>query len=73
MSKDNGKTSTIRTAFGGFLIIIGVTLLGVFALSIVKILDVTVFMEVNFRTFFLLVLMMIGVIDLISGIILALR
>ena len=67
------KAGIAATAFGGFLIMIGIVMMGIFVLVLFNILDITTFMEPQFRTLFIFALLAIGVCDLISGIILALR
>ena len=67
------KIGIATTAFGGFLIMIGIVMMGIFVLVLFNILDITTFMEPQFRTLFIFALLAIGVCDLISGIILALR
>jgi len=52
---------------------IGIVMMGIFVLVLFNILDITTFMEPQFRTLFIFALLAIGVCDLISGIILALR
>jgi len=67
------KIGTAAAAFGGFLIMMGIVMMGIFVLVLFNILDITIFMELQFRTFFILALLTIGICDLVSGIILALR
>jgi hypothetical protein len=67
------KLGKVAAAIGGFLIMMGMVLMGVFALLLFDILDVAMFMEAEYRALFTLVLLVIGVCDLVSGIILALR
>ncbi|RLI46428.1 hypothetical protein DRO69_03105 [Candidatus Bathyarchaeota archaeon] len=67
------KLGKVAAAIGGFLIMMGMVLMGIFALLLFDILDVAMFMETEYRTLFTLGLLVIGVCDLVSGIILALR
>jgi len=67
------KLSKVAAAIGGFLIMMGMVLMGIFALLLFDILDVAMFTGSEYRTLFTLVLLVIGVCDLVSGIILALR
>jgi len=67
------KTSIITAAFGGFLIMMGVVMMGIFALVVFGTLDITIFMEPQFRTLFIFALLTIGICDLVLGIILALK
>lgn len=73
MSENRRKIDIAVAAFGGFLIMIGIVMMGIFALVFFDILDITIFMEPEFRTLFILVLLTIGICDLITGIMLALR
>jgi len=67
------KLGKVAAAIGGFLIMMGMILMGIFALLLFDILDVTMFMGSEYQVLFTLVLLAIGVCDLVSGIILALR
>ncbi len=67
------KLSKVAVAIGGFLIMMGMILMGIFVLLLFDILDVTMFMGSEYRTLFTLMLLVIGVFDLVSGIMLALR
>jgi len=48
-------------------------MIGIFALALFGILDISVFMDTKYLLLLTLVLLMIGIIDVVSGIILALR
>jgi len=73
LTENRRKIGIAAAAFGGFLIMIGIVMMGIFVLVLFNILDITTFMEPQFRTLFIFALLAIGVCDLISGIILALR
>ena len=73
MTENRRKIGIAAAAFGGFLIMIGIVMIGIFALVFFNILDITIFMDPQFRTLFILVLLTIGICDLVSGIILALK
>lgn len=65
------KLSKAAVAMGGFLIFVGVLMIGVFALAIFDIIDVGMFMSNEHRVLFVSVLLMVSVLDLVSGIMLA--
>lgn len=73
MTGNRRKIGIATAAFGGFLIMMGIVIMGIFALVIFNILDITILMEPQFRTLFIFVLLTIGICDLVSGIILALK
>lgn len=64
----------VAVAVGGFLIFVGVIIVGVFALVLIGAVDVGIlegiFENVNYRMLFLGVLLAIGVLDVVSGVIL---
>ena len=57
-------------ALGGFLIFIGIIMVGVFALIFFGFIDVSVLENQEYHALSLLVLLVVGVFDLISGIML---
>jgi len=63
------RLSKTAVALGGFLILVGITMIGVFALVFSGIVDISVLGE-EYRMLFLWVLLVIGVLDMVSGIIL---
>ena len=67
------KIGTAAAAFGGVLIMIGIVMMGIFTLAFFGFVDIMMVMESQFRTLFILTLLIIGACDLIAGIILALR
>ena len=73
MTGNRRKIGIAAAAFGGFLIMMGIVMIGVFALVFFNILDITIFMAPQFRILFILALLTIGICDLVSGIILALK
>lgn len=73
MTGNRRKIGIAAAAFGGFLIMMGIVMIGVFALVFFNILDITIFMETQFRILFILALLTIGICDIVSGIILALK
>jgi len=68
------RLSKVAVAIGGFLIFVGIIVTGVFALALSGVVDVSIFERISgsevYRTLFLGVLLVIGVLDLVSGIIL---
>lgn len=67
------RLGKVAAAIGGFLIMIGMIMIGIFALFLFDLLDITMFMESEYQTLFTSALLVIGVCDLVSGIMLALR
>ncbi len=57
-------------AMGGFLILMGITMVGVFAMVFFGFVDVSVLENQEYRSLSLWVLLVVGVLDLLSGIIL---
>jgi len=66
------KLSKAAVALGGFLILVGITVIGLFALVFSGVVDFSV-LEKEYRMLFLWVLLVIGVLDVVSGIILRRR
>ena len=66
--------SKVAVAIGGFLIFVGIIMIGVFALVLLGVIDVGVLERASesdgYRMLSLGVLLVIGVLDLVSGIIL---
>lgn len=60
-------------AIGGFLIMMGMIFMGILALLLFNFLDTTMFMAPEYQPLLTLSLLAIGVCDLVSGVILALR
>ena len=63
------RLSKTAVALGGFLILVGITMIGVFALVFSGIVDISVLRK-EYQMLFLWVLLVIGVLDVVSGIIL---
>lgn len=63
------RLSKVAVAIGGFLIFVGVTIVGVFALVFSGVVDVSISKK-EYGMLFLWVLLVIGVLDVVSGIIL---
>jgi hypothetical protein len=68
------RLNKVAVAIGGFLILVGVIIVGVLALVLTQVVDVSVlegiFERVDYRMLFLGVLLAIGVLNVVSGIIL---
>ncbi len=68
------RFSKVAVAIGGFLILVGVMIVGVLALVLTKVMDISLFEglfeNVDYRMLFLGVLLAVGVLDVVSGIIL---
>ena len=63
------RLSKVALIIGGFLIFVGVTLVGMFALVLTRALDVSALERIfiDYRVLFLGVLLVIGVFDVVSG------
>ena len=66
------RLSKVALIIGGFLIFVGVTMVGIFALVLSRALDVSALerLFIDYQVLFLGVLLVIGVFDVVSGIIL---
>lgn len=62
--------SRFAVALGGFLIFIGIIVIGVFILSFLGIIDFSIIESENLQSLPLLLLLAIGIVDLVAGIIL---
>jgi len=69
LTMSSHRLSEVAVAIGGFLILVGITMIGVFALVFSGVVDLSVLKKEN-RMLFLWVLLVIGVLDVVSGIIL---
>ncbi len=71
------RLSKVAVAIGGFLIFVGIIMIGMFALALSGIVDVSVFERIlgseAYRMLFLGVLLVIGILDFVSGIMLRRR
>jgi len=67
----------VTVAIGGFLIFVGIIMTGVAALALSGVVDIGVFERISgndaYRILFLGVLLVIGILDLVSGIMLRRR
>ena len=58
---------------GGFLILMGMIMLGIFALALFKIIDPNLLVKEEIQTTLMWALLLVGILDLLSGIILLTR
>ena len=58
---------------GGFLIMMGMILLGSVVLTLLNVIDVTAFMNETYSVLFMIALFSIGIINLVAGLILSRR
>ena len=65
-----GKLTTSAAVIGGFLIFVGVILLGVFALSFFKLFDPSLLVKESVLMILMWILLIVGILDITSGIIL---
>ena len=72
LTMSSHRLSKVAVAMGGFLIFVGITMIGVSALVFSGVVDVSVLKE-EYRMLLLWVLLVIGVLDVVSGIILRYR
>jgi len=67
----------VAVAIGGFLIFVGTIMIGMFALALSGVVDIGVFERISgseaYRMLFLGVLLVIGILDFVSGIMLRRR
>lgn len=56
-------------AIGGFLMMLGMILMGAVILNLLNVIDVTVFMNEAYLLLFMLALLSIGILDMIAGIV----
>lgn len=71
MTERMGKLSRLAVAIGGFLIMMGMILMGAVVLAGLNVIDITAFMNETYLLLFILALLSVGVLDLIAGIILS--
>jgi uncharacterized membrane protein YkgB len=64
------KLKKFAVALGGFLLLVGIVVMGVFVASFLGFVDFLVIENENFQTLSLLLLMAVGLVDLLAGIIL---
>lgn len=65
------KLSRLAAAIGGFLVMMGMILLGAVVLNLLGIIDVTVFLNETYLLMFMLALLSVGILDLLAGVILS--
>lgn len=73
LEEDVGRLGKAAAVIGGFLIMVGMILLGVFALSLFNMFDPRFFLEEDVQTVLMWVLLVVGLLDLASGFILLKR
>jgi hypothetical protein len=61
----------IALAIGGFLIFLGLIIIGFFILAYLNVIDVNTLLNTEYRLLFILILLVLGVLDLVSAVILA--
>jgi len=65
------RLGKVAVAIGGFIIMVGMIMIGVFALAFFGIFDIGAFMNTKYLIVFMIALLITGVLDLIAGIILS--
>ena len=71
--EDAGKLGKLAAVIGGFLIMVGMILLGVFALSIFNLFDPSFLIKEDVQLILMWILLVVGILDLASGIILLIK
>lgn len=69
LTMSTNRLSKVAVAVGGFLIFMGITIIGIFALVFSGVVNVSALGR-EYRMLFLWVLLVIGILDVLSGIIL---
>jgi len=67
------KLSRLAVAIGGFLILTGMILTGTFLLALFNLIDIDVFVSETHLLLLTLMLLLIGILDIVAGIILLRR
>lgn len=67
------RFSRFAVALGGFLIFVGIIVIGVFFIGFLGVVDFSVIDSETFQSLSLLLLLAIGLVDLVAGIILSRR
>jgi len=67
------RLGRVAVAIGGFIIMMGMVMIGVFALAFFGIFDINALMNTKYMVVFMIALLVTGVLDLIAGIILSRR
>lgn len=62
--------SRLAVALGGFLIFVGIIVIGFFAISTLDVVDVSMIEAENFQNVALILLLAIGLVDLLAGVML---
>jgi len=65
------KLSRLAVAIGGFLIMMGMFLMGAIALTLLNIIDISALVNETYLLMFMLALLSVGVLDAIAGILLS--
>jgi len=65
------RLGKVAVAIGGFIVMVGMVMIGVFALAFLDIFDIGAFMNTKYLVVFMIGLLITGVLDLIAGIILS--
>lgn len=73
MTERMSKLSRLAVAIGGFLIMMGLILLGAVVLTLLNVVDVTAFMNETYSLMFMLALLAVGLLNLLAGVILSRR
>ena len=73
MSDRLDKLCRLAVAIGGFLIMMGMILLGGAVLTLLNIVDITAFMNENYSLLFMIALLSVGIVNIIAGLILSRR
>ena len=67
---DADKLKKIAVALGGFLLLVGIIVMGVFVASFLGVVDFLTIENESFQTLSLTLLLAVGIVDLLAGIIL---
>ncbi len=70
MLQDMKLLSRFAVALGGFLIFVGIVVIGVFFIGFLGVVDLSIVESENLQSLFLGLLLAIGLVDLVAGIIL---
>jgi len=67
------RLGKVAVAIGGFIVMVGMVMIGVFALALFGIFDIGAFINTKYLVVFMIALLITGVLDVIAGIILSRR
>ena len=67
------KLCRLAVAIGGFLMMMGMILLGGVVLTLLNIIDITAFMNETYSLLFMIALLSVGIVNLVAGLILSRR